>query len=111
MSRSQNEFLKLEEGIKLHAGTGAIVADFEAEGEVENTEQSSKQVKSTLKHIAGDYGGKCSPKELQEWLGEQGIDMHILGKLGVTDIVETFIREGQIRGRLKKGQFSNVITC
>lgn len=103
MSRSQDGFLKLARGIKLHAGTGAIVADFKAEGEVENTEQSSKQVKSTLKHIAGDYGGKCSPKELQEWLGEQGIDMHILGKLGVANIVETFIREGQIRGRFKEG--------
>ncbi|TSA86898.1 hypothetical protein [Helicobacter mehlei] len=95
--RSQEEFQKMEEQMRTGGGIGTVVAGATMQTESQNIQQTRTQQQSTFTRKSGDFGGKCTPKELQDWLEQRGINHQALEKLGVAELVDTFLRNGEIK--------------
>ncbi len=97
VSRSQEEFQEMAEETRGKGGFTAIVAGSSMEEESQNTKKTRTQQQSTFTRESGDFGDQCTPKELQDWLDQRGISHQALEKVGVAELVDTFLRNGKVK--------------
>ncbi|WP_104640525.1 hypothetical protein [Helicobacter bizzozeronii] len=97
VTRSQEEFRETQEQMRAGGSIEAVVAGATMQTESQNTQQTRTRQQSTFTRKSGDFGGKCTPEELQAWLEQRGINHQALEKLGVAELVDAFLRNGEIK--------------